>query len=808
MPSQSLFDTLTAADPHWTEARTQLTLGTLIQVNADGEITGGRWLFPQSAPAGQLTVQWVLYDNVTQQVLRRATFGTPTWGAWNSVSVEPLPVTAGRWLVAAVYLSATIEVAYPYTHWFFTSARTNGNLFAPATDADPADIGNGRFSLTDSYPGQTFNATSYFVDLTYAVSNVPGTPNDALVLVGADRPVRSGATVGLDVTVTNLAAGETVTSYSWSVPSGGGTLSGASTATPIYSAPSGAAVAVVRASVTTSAGRSGQLDLRVSRGANPVAAENALPGTDRATWDLPVGGLGGVSTLQGFADGFSFNRDETVRFKIGQSDGVGWSAQVYRLGWYGGAGARRYATLTPSTAQQTASQTQPAAGDCDPDTSLPSLDCGTWSTTLTWTPPAWAPSGIYLLRLDRTGGGASHVLFVLRDDARTAQLMVMPSDSTWVAYNAYGGLGANQYAGNSLYYGTAINQYHADCARYVSYNRPMVNRGAADPGRVYGAVKWSTFFTGEYPMLRFLERNGVDAKYYACLDAAGDPTGTRLGTVSAALAMGHNEYWSDAMRAGWEAARDAGTSLFFCAGNEVFWRAVGHAPDSAGRPRTWECHKSTIASRASVSRPQWTGTWRDPDGAGKGGNAPENTLTGTIFVVNGPDLRPLVVPRDGGYSTTPLWRHTTVAALTAGQTWTSPTQILGFEWDTYGPAGTSSPGAAYLAPPHPDTVYCSHVTYSIASGLLLTGPGDEYDSAGTATHRLVVYPGGNGALVFGTGTINWSLGLDSANTYQVGGDNTSKEIRQATINILADMGVTAATLMSGLAAPAPVDWWG
>ncbi len=272
--------------------------------------------------------------------------------------------------------------------------------------------------------------------------------------------------------------------------------------------------------------------------------------------------------------------------------------------------------------------------------------------------------------------------------------------------------------------------------------------------------------------------------------------------------MGHNEYWSDAMRAGWEAAKSAGTSLFFCAANEVFWRAVGHGADASGRPRTWECYQSTIASRGSVGRPQWTGTWRDPDGAGKGGDAPENTLTGTIFVVNGPDLRPLVVPCDGGYSATPLWRHTSVAALTAGQAWASPAQILGFEWDTYGPAGTSSPAAAYLAPPHPDAVFCSHVTYPIPSGLLLTGPGDEYDSAGTATHRLVVHPGGAGSVTFGTGTINWSLGLDSANTYQVGGDNTSTVIRQATINVLADMGVTAATLMSGLAAPTRVHWWG
>jgi len=116
---------------------------------------------------------------------------------------------------------------------------------------------------------------------------------------------------------------------------------------------------------------------------NIVGAENALTGTARATWDLTSPNLGGVSTLQGFADGFSTNRTGTVSFKIAQSDTAGWTADVYRLGWYGGDGARLYANLTPSGGQVTSSQAQPAPADADPDTTLLSADCAGWSTTCT-----------------------------------------------------------------------------------------------------------------------------------------------------------------------------------------------------------------------------------------------------------------------------------------------------------------------------------------------------------------------------------------------------------------------------------------
>lgn len=639
-----------------------------------------------------------------------------------------------------------------------------------------------------------------------AVGGVPPTVGNGLA-----RPVIAGQSVLLDVPAT-APSGQTISGWSWQIISGAGSLSNAGTATPSYLAPAGSGTATIRATVSATHGGSATADVVVAYGPNIVAAENLLPGTARATWDLVSPNLGGHPDLQGFCDGLSINKGETAQFKIAQSDGAGWSAQIYRLGWYNGDGARLYGTITPTSGQLAASQSQPAPADADPSTTLISADCSGWATTLTWTPPAWAPSGVYVLRLNRTGGGASHVMCIVRDDARQADLMLMPSDSTWLAYNAWGGMGSGQYAGNSLYTGTLVDQYNSDCAKFVSWNRPFVNRGAADAGRSYGQVRWSNFFTAEYTFLRFAERNGIDAKYYGCIDASADPTGTHLrgngsthGGVSVAVAVGHNEYWSDVMRAGWEAGRDNGVSLFFSSGNDVFWRTVGSVPDSAGRPRIQECQKSTIQGRGS-NRPEWTGAWRDPDGLGKGGGQPENTLLGSIFCVNGPNFKSLVAPVAGGYTSQPFWRHTSVAELSSGS-WSSPGEVLGFEWNCWGPLGVSTTAANYMAPAHPRARYLSDVTYSVAFGQLLTDAGDVYDQAGAATHRLVVYPGGSGALVFSAGTVNYALALDAANTWQVGSDNTSLVLQQATINMLTDMGAPPSTIMSGLVQPSAVDWY-
>ena len=91
--------------------------------------------------------------------------------------------------------------------------------------------------------------------------------------------------------------------------------------------------------------------------------------------------------------------------------------------------------------------------------------------------------------------------------------------------------------------------------------------------------------------------------------------------------------------------------------------------------------------------------------------------------------------------------------------------------------------------------------------------GSVFDS-GTATHHLTLYRHASGALVFGAGTVQWAWGLDAhhdtetgvppervnENTTRVGVDpnGPDRNIRQATVNLFADMGVQPATLAPDL----------
>ena len=73
--------------------------------------------------------------------------------------------------------------------------------------------------------------------------------------------------------------------------------------------------------------------------------------------------------------------------------------------------------------------------------------------------------------------------------------------------------------------------------------------------------------------------------------------------------------------------------------------------------------------------------------------------------------------------------------------------------------------------------------------------------AGNAMQHLTLYRAASGALVFDAGTVQWAWGLELQP--RRGPKNPpDPAMQQATVNLLADMGVQPATLMSGLVAGA------
>ena len=118
--------------------------------------------------------------------------------------------------------------------------------------------------------------------------------------------------------------------------------------------------------------------------ANPIVCENQKPGNPDTDWD--VAGAGDPS-IQGFATDISVNKGQTVRFKI-STGASAYRLDIYRMGFYGGNGARRVATIRPSIPLP---QSQPP---CLSDGATGLVDCGNWAESVSWPVPADATSGI------------------------------------------------------------------------------------------------------------------------------------------------------------------------------------------------------------------------------------------------------------------------------------------------------------------------------------------------------------------------------------------------------------------------------
>ena len=491
---------------------------------------------------------------------------------------------------------------------------------------------------------------------------------------------------------------------------------------------------------------------------NPIVCENQKTGDPVSAWDI-----NGVSdaTIQGFATEISVNRGETVQFKI-DTDATTYRIDLYRLGYYGGLGARKVESLPNLPGQQ-----QPP---CLSDTATGLIDCGNWTLSASWPTPHDATSGIYLAKLVRGDtGGASHIVFVVRDDEGRSDLIFQTADTTWQAYNRYGG--------NSLYVadGDAFPTLPGRAFK-VSYNRPFTTRD-------YTPEDW--LFNAEYPMLRWLEANGYDVSYTTGVDT--DRRGGELLEHEVFLSVGHDEYWSGTQRANVEAARDHATTpvhLAFFSGNEVYWKTRWeHSVDGSNTPyRTLVSYKETKSNAKIDPSEVWTGTWRDARSFNPEGPRPENALTGTSFAVNCCSYAINVPAADGRMR---FWRDTSVAALAADAVATLADGTLGYEWDEDLDNGARPPGLIHL----------STTTEMVAERI------QDYGSTygpGVATHHLTLYRAASGALVFGGGTVQWAWGLDDMH---YGGDAAADpRMQQATVNLLADMGVQPGTLQPGLVA--------
>ena len=276
-------------------------------------------------------------------------------------------------------------------------------------------------------------------------------------------------------------------------------------------------------------------------------------------------------SIQGFATDISVNRGRPSRSRSTRSPD--YRLDIYRMGYYGGDGRaqgrdRAAAASLPQTSR-TASATAP------PGCRLRQLGACRHRGRSRPT----AVSGIYFAQARARGSARRGQPHRVRRPRRRRRLGPAVPD-----------LG-HDLAG--LQRTTAAT---ASTSEAPGRRRPRV-QGQLQPAvhaRAATAPEdW--VFNAEYPMVRWLEPNGYDVSYSTGVDS--DRRGALILEHKVFLSVGHDEYWSGAQRANVEAARDAGVNLAFFSGNEMFWKTRWeNSIDGRHADRTLVSYKETHAN--------------------------------------------------------------------------------------------------------------------------------------------------------------------------------------------------------------------
>ncbi len=594
--------------------------------------------------------------------------------------------------------------------------------------------------------------------------------------------------------------------------------------------------------------------------ANPIVAENTL--TDQSTWTDKFRVSDVSSAVIGFAKRTSVNLGEDIDISASgpnawlPEDGDPWETievELYRLGYYGGKGGRLVwkSDRPVSTFQKVDANGNPAneyAGGVVPDWSPLDPSTGLYGlaghrTVLSIPGSAVTVSGVYLAKLkgkwrDFPPGvpavemsGESHVVIIVRDDARPRDILALLPTNTWQAYNYWGG--RSLYTYNSRYGvpGNIVPATGTERAAKVSLDRPY-NIWIAD----YNWVLHS-----EFAWIYWAEQQGYDISYTEDLALSYRPE-QALPTSSKSVAiLGHGEYWTEQERNALEAGRDAGTHIYNFGANTGYWRVRYESVDGDWEPsevdaRVLVCYKTiegggtndlNTASKYDPIGP--TTTWRDPGknrlvttpgttGATPavyiGPNRPESALLGVQYIGdddNGP--RPLTIPADnakGEFAGHRAWRNTPVAKKTTATQ--IGRNILGWEWDGIPPAGhpfgkspvvKAGTTLQRLSETDPRTnANGTNLLYVLDAGRKYSQSGANAQPASfdTPYAHAITYTAPSGALVFSSGTIRWSFGLGPHHVdgfWQTFSDpptnDTDPVIQQATANLFLDGGIKPAT---------------
>ena len=220
-----------------------------------------------------------------------------------------------------------------------------------------------------------------------------------------------------------------------------------------------------------------------------------------------------------------------------------------------------------------------------------------WKTSVVVDTAAWSP-GLYVFKLVASTGWQAHVPYVVSSTSAAGRTVLVFPLTTWQAYNDWGGY--------SLYEGPPGDRR----SWAVSFDRPYPAPGATE-------MRFSAV-----PVVVAAERLGLPLAYLTNLDLDSRPDA--LAGARAYVSVGHDEYWSAAMRSRVEHARDAGTNLLFVGANTMYWKVRLEAV--RGTPGRVVVGYRTDSDEDPVPAGTRTGLWRDTPG-----DRSENALTGMEY---------------------------------------------------------------------------------------------------------------------------------------------------------------------------------
>ena len=210
-------------------------------------------------------------------------------------------------------------------------------------------------------------------------------------------------------------------------------------------------------------------------------------------------------------------------------------------------------------------------------------------TDLDWGWPGYAfaipanwPSGVYIAMLIEIGDDGREImpdpstsfaadakaLFVVRNRAPSAATPLYKI--SWATFVAYNGTGYG-----SLYTESVWSREQPNPGFKVTWRRPGCGTGGLvmpgdSPDYYDTSSRRQTFEHWDAPLVRWLEAGGYQPDYCTDWDLHRDPE--LLAPYNLLLSVGHDEYWSDAMRAAIERHIGRGGNVAFFTGNTSGYR--------------------------------------------------------------------------------------------------------------------------------------------------------------------------------------------------------------------------------------------